>query len=284
MYLLFDIGGTKMRLAKSEDHKKVSSIEIVKTPQNFQEGVDLFARIADKLADGKKITVAAGGMAGPLDNQKSKLLNAPHLPGWIEKPLKKTLAKNIGSNVYLENDAALSGLGEATYGSGQGYKIVVYITISTGVGGARIVNSHIDTNALGFEPGHQIIEKDGVLCPTCNMPGHLEGYVSGTAIKKRFGKNPEEIKDPKVWDDIAELLAIGLNNTIVHWSPDIVILGGSVMKSLSTENIKGHLKNILTIFKEAPILKKTALGDTGGLYGAMALLNQKNYDQNRSDY
>lgn len=279
MYLLFDIGGTKMRLAISQDHKTVDNQEIVSTPQDFKKGLYLFSKIAQKLKSEKKILAAAGGIPGPLDLNKKMLINAPHLQSWVKKPLKEELEKIINAPVYLENDAALAGLGEATFGSGKGKKIVVYLTVSTGVGGARIVNGHIDSNAYGFEPGHQIIEKEGVLCPTCNLPGHLEGYVSGTAIKRKFGKNPEEIKDPKVWVNVAQLLAIGIHNTILHWSPDIVILGGSVMKSIPIENVQHHLNQILFIFKEIPSIKKSALGETTGLYGALELLNKKNYDK-----
>ncbi|MBI2314469.1 ROK family protein, partial [Candidatus Daviesbacteria bacterium] len=163
MFLVFDIGGTNMRLAVSRDGKNIEEPKILKTPKDFDEGMLLFKKTALNLSDGEKIKAAAGGIAGPLDGKKEMLVNSPNLAGWVKKPLKKALEKFFGAPVFIENDAALSGLGEATYGSGQGYKIIVYITISTGVGGARIVNSHIDTNALGFEPGHQIIEKDGVL-------------------------------------------------------------------------------------------------------------------------
>src|SRR6185437_2466030 len=110
------------------------------------------------------ITQAAGGIAGVLNKAKDQLLNAPNLVNWINQPLGQSLSDIVSVSVKLENDASLGGLGEATYGSGQGYKIVGYLTIGTGVGGTRIVNGRIDQNALGFEPGHQTIDINGPLC------------------------------------------------------------------------------------------------------------------------
>ena len=288
MYLLFDIGGTKMRLAISKDGKSFNEPKIVPTPKDFKEGVSVFKKLASELAGKEKIEAAGGGIAGPLDKNRSQLVNSPNIPGWIKKPIKEEFSKAIGAKIYIENDADVVGLGEAVFGAGKGYHIVAYLTISTGVGGGRIVGGRIDENALGFEPGHQIIacpdlsraesrEPEVVMCPSCNAPGHLEGYISGTAIEKKYGKKPYDITDDKIWDETARFLAIGLNNTIVHWSPDIVVLGGSMMKKIGipVERVRYHLKNILAIFPELPKIEKATLKDVGGLYGAMALLNQK---------
>lgn len=271
MYILFDIGGTHTRLAVSSDGKTVEHTKILNTPQLFEEGIELIHQSVNALTQGKKVVAIAGGIAGPLNQDKSKLVNSPNLGNWIQKPLKEELKKRLEAPVYLENDAALVGLGEAVYGGGKDMGIVVYITVSTGVGGARIVDGKIDRNAMGFEPGHQIIEINGPLCPTCGIPGHLEGYVSGAAVRKKYGKEPKDITDSKVWDEIANLLAIGVHNMILHWSPDIVILGGSMMKSIPLEKVGENLHRILTIFPKTPIVKRAELGDIGGLYGALSM-------------
>lgn len=272
MYLVFDIGGTNMRIATSSDGKSLSSIETTPTPDEFEDGVAAFKVLANKLINGQKIEAAAGGITGPLDKLKTTTLNPPHQPKWKGKPLKDELEKIFNTAVYLENDTALAALGEAVKGAGQNKNIVVYMTISTGVGGARVVGGKIDTNSLGFEVGHQIIVIDGEVC-NCGGKGHLESYVSGSAIERIYGKKAEEITDPKIWDQVAKYLAIGLNNTIVHFSPDIVILGGSVMKSLPLDKISAHLQDVLTIFPTCPQLTKASLGDSAGLYGALLLLH-----------
>ena len=279
MYLLFDIGGTKTRLATSKDAVSFNTPIIIDTPQKFEEGISAFSTAVNKLVEGEKIEKAVGAVSGPLDKEHSMLVNAPNLKGWNGKPLKKELEKILSAPVVLENDAALVGLGEAVYGAGKGHNIVAYITVSTGVGGARIVGGKIDISSMGFEPGHQIIDFNGQDCPGlgCNGKGHLEGYVSGNALQHRFGKHPAEITDEKVWEELAQWLAIGLNNSIVHWSPDIVVLGGSMMTKtpgISIERVKVHLEKVNHIFPGIPILKIAELEDVGGLYGALELAKQ----------
>lgn len=273
MYLLFDIGGTKMRIAFSSDGKGFGEPMIISTPQDFRKGILLFKEAASELSGGRKIKAVAGGIAGPLDREKTMLVNSPHVSGWIKKPLKKELEKAIKAPVYIENDSAMVGLGEAVYGKGKGRRVVVYMTISTGVGGSRIINGRIDESAMGFEPGHQIIDPSGALCPECkSVPGYLERYISGSAIERRYREKAYKISDPAVWEEVAQFLAYGLNNTIVHWSPDVVILGGSVAKKIPLSRVRFHLRRIMKIFPKIPPIEKAVLGDFGGLYGALHFL------------
>lgn len=271
MYLVFDIGGTKMRLATSIDGQTLASSKTVPTPKDFNEGIKTFKQTADELSAGQKIEAVAGGVTGALDKDKSTQLTSPHVGGWVGKPLKAELEKLCSCPVYLENDANLATLGEASFGAGVDHKIVAYLTISTGVGGGRVVDKKIDSNALGFEPGHQIIVPDGNPC-NCGGKGHLESYISGSALERIYGQKGEKITDPKIWNQVARYLAIGLNNTIVHWSPDIVILGGSVSKSIPLDQVRSYLKEILTIFPNPPEITPAKLGDTAGLNGALYLL------------
>jgi len=146
---------------------------------------------------------------------------------------------------------------------------VVYITISTGIGGSRIVDQKIDANRFGFEPGHQIIDilEDG------STKSLLE-YASGSSIKKIYNKEAKDIDDENIWNDLSEKLAYGINNVIVFWSPDVVVLGGSMMNSpgISLERVKSSLKDTLKIFPEYSEIKKASLGDSCGLFGALAYL------------
>ncbi|MBI4094414.1 MAG: ROK family protein [Candidatus Liptonbacteria bacterium] len=279
MYIVFDIGGTKMRLAASEDGRKFGEPKVVPTPKQFEEGIAQFAALAHELARGGEIRMVAGGIAGPFNRERTELAGAPNLPGWNHRPLKHELEKAAGAPVILENDAAVAALGEATAGAGKGRSLVAYLTISTGVGGARIVNGKIDKAAVGFEPGHQIIDIDGSLCGgVCGGDGDLEQHVSGSALEKRYGKKAYEITDKKVWDQTARMLAYGLHNTIVHWSPEVIVLGGAMIlgdPAIPLEGIRKYLKEILHIFPEVPEITRAALGDAAGLHGALALLHEK---------
>jgi predicted NBD/HSP70 family sugar kinase len=279
MYLLFDIGGTKTRLAFSEDGQSYNEPFVFRTPGDFKEAMKALASGVGKVTQGKKVVRSAGGIRGVIDKDEGVLLNDSRLKGWIGKPLKKSLKEIFKSEVFLENDTAMIGLGEAVDGAGRGFGIVAYLTVSTGVGGARIVNQRIDENAYNTEPGHQIIDADSSICKSCttdiDQPGALEALASGDAFKSRFGKKPSEVgsSDP-VWDELSRLIAVGVNNTIVYWSPDVVVLGGGMMKSpgIKIEVVESKLKEILNIYPKLPVIKKAQLGDFGGLHGALYYL------------
>lgn len=274
MYLVFDIGGTNMRVGVSSDGKTISSTKIVPTPQDFEVGIKIIKQTADELSKGEKIEAVTGGIAVIFGKDKSVPIHTSHLHGWVNKPLKQSLENQFQAPIVLENDTAVAGLGEANFGAGVGKSIVTYLTISTGIGGVRVVDGKIDANCLGFEPGHQIIVIDGKDC-YCGGTGHFETYVAGWYLERDYHMKGEDIQDPKIWDVITRYLAVGLNNTIVHWSPDIVVLGGAVMQSVNLEQVKVYLKNYLTIFPTAPEIVKASLGDEAGLYGALELINQK---------
>jgi glucokinase len=284
MFLLFDIGGSKMRLVVTDNSQSFGEPRIVATPHDFEKAIKVFRKIFNEISKGSQIKAVAGGVRR-FDSSRETLRTDFGLPGWSGKPLKDKLAEIVNAPIYLENDAALVGLGEAVRGAGRGYSVVVYMTISTGVGGVRIVDKKIDKNKFGFEPGHQIIDFDWSVFPGYKVSkedhlGQFEAYVSGTSIEKRLGKKAHEVTDEKVWDEISKLVAVGLNNTIVHWSPDVVVLGGGMMKSpgISIDKVKQYLKEILTIFPEQPEIKKAELGELGGLHGALHYIKQQYLD------
>lgn len=265
-----------MRVVAADYEKLLGEPVVVSTPKDFNEGIDTLKRIIGNIekeltAENRAVTAIVGGIAGPLNEDQTMLVKSPNLGGWVGHDIKNTLREAYKVPVVLENDSALVGLGEAHFGAGRGKAIVVYLTISTGVGGVRIVDGKIDREALGFEPGHQIIDPDNSLCPTCDG-NDLEAYVSGTSIEKRYGKKPYEIRDDAVWDELAKFLAYGINNTIVHWSPDIVVLGGSMMKEIGipVPAVQKYLTEIVKIFPQLPEIRKAELGDFGGLYGSLA--------------
>ena len=279
MNLLFDIGGTKTRFAISRDGNSFEEPVIFETQKNFDAAMREYKSRVDTLVTGEKIEKSVGGIRR-LNAEKNAILPDFRLPDWSEKPLKKKLSEVTGGEVFLENDTALVGLGEAVAGAGKDKNIVVYMTISTGVGGVRIVNKKIDENVFGFEPGHQIIDADWTMMPeireyaTTEKLGQLEAYISGTSIEQRYGKKPYEIEDPKIWDEVAKILSYGITNTILHCSPDVVILGGGMMKSpgITIEEVRNHLQENLSIISLIPEVKKADLGDIGGLHGALAHL------------
>lgn len=271
MYLVFDIGGTNTRIAQSSDGQTLESIKTFPTEKNFEQEIRLISQTVKEIAGISKIESASGGIAGTLDKEGSLLLSAPHLREWVQKPLKEELEFNLDAPVFLENDTALAGLGEANLGAGKGKSIVAYITVSTGVGGVRIVDKKIDKNAFGFEVGHQIILPEGASCD-CGGKGHWETLIAGSYLERTHKVKPEQIKDATVWDEVIKYLSIGLHNIIVSWSPEIIILGGSVIKSIPLEKVKVKVSEYLTIFPQGPDIVLAELGDEAGLYGALQLI------------
>ncbi len=269
MKIVFDIGGTNTRIAGSKDGKNISTPVMYETPRDFSSGIEQFVRTAKEIAAGETIDAVAGGIAGPLDKEKSLLTDAANLPDWNQKPLKRLLEEKLSAPVILENDTAMWGLGEAMHGKGKNERIVVYLTVSTGVGGCRIVDKAIDDNAFGFEPGHHIIEPNGPECG-CGGRGHLEALISGAAVQKKFDMHPRNIIDPRIWSDIEKYLAIGLFNTSVFWSPDIIIFGGSMMRSISLKNVEKELHRLNTVLPTLPKITQSTLGETGGLLGSLS--------------
>jgi glucokinase len=276
VFILFDIGGTKMRVAGSRDGESFGTPKIIPTPASYEEGLAAFKAAVDAVSEGEPVAQIVGGIAGPFSEKTKMLVGSPHLSGWVGKPFADDLRSAFGATVHIENDAALVGLGEAAYGAGRGFDIVAYVTVSTGVNGARIVAGKIDEKTYGFEIGHQIIDPDKTLAP--GAAGiYFEDIVSGTAVEKRMGKKPKEVTDPKFWDEMARVLAIGLNNVVDFWSPEVIVLGGSMITgdpAISVETTEKYLKEYLTIVPELPVMRKAELADVGGLWGALAYLKQ----------
>jgi predicted NBD/HSP70 family sugar kinase len=276
MYILFDIGATKMRIARAANLTSFDTPVILDTPPAFDDGMRLFAETAKRLAGDEKIIAIAGGITGSLSADKRMVEVSPHLPGWAHSAVAARLEDALGAKVYMENDSAIVGLGEVHAGAGKGYPICAYITVSTGVGGARFVDGLLDRKAVGFEPGQIIIDADGNMCPQCEKPGTIEHYVSGTAVEKRFGKKPYEIpQDSPLWNELAEWLSIGLSNIIMTWSPDAVVLGGSMMvgdPAISTAVVRDMLGKNIEIFRKLPEIKRAELGAIGGIHGALVHL------------
>ena len=189
-YVLFDIGGTKTRVAVSDNLKEFSEPVKFATPTDPKEGVKQIAEAVASLTD-KKIRGAAGGVRGILNHEKTELIFDPgdKLPRWVESPFVGALKKVLKTEVYIENDAAAVGLGEAHFGAGKGEDIVVYHTVSTGVGGARIIHGQVSPVEYGFEPGHQILDIDKTILGDEEAPT-LENLISGTALEKRMGVKP----------------------------------------------------------------------------------------------
>lgn len=202
LVLAIDLGGTQMRTAVLRGPELLSRVALL-TGENTAP-VHIIPRLYDAVQqalDEAHVTLAqiAGigiGAPGPLDSRTGMVFAPPNLPGWNRVPLRsifekhflaagKGLAASKSLRIFVENDANAAALGEYMFGAGRGCRNLVYLTISTGIGGGVIVDGKIMGGASGTagELGHMTIDSHGERC-TCGNSGCLEYLASGTAIAR----------------------------------------------------------------------------------------------------
>ncbi|MEZ4104611.1 MAG: ROK family protein [Candidatus Paceibacterota bacterium] len=276
-YLLIDIGGSKTQVAFSDNLQKLNAVKSFKTASTFKTGIDNIKKEVATLKLKGKIQGIAVGIRGLLNEERSGIENDSILADWAKKPLTETLEKEFKAPVLLENDTALAGLGEASIGVGKGLDIVVYHSISTGIGGIRIENGKIDTATFGFDPGQQILDIDRTILGADISPT-LDNLVSGAGVEARIGSKAYEVpQEDMLWNELAEYLAHGLRNSILYWSPDVIVLGGAMIlgnPKIQIEDIRKYTVEVLNGFVPSPFITVSSLGDQAGLQGAMVLLKQ----------
>ncbi|HYC79394.1 MAG TPA: ROK family protein, partial [Candidatus Binatia bacterium] len=101
-------------------------------------------------------------------------------------------------------------------------------------------------------------------------------FVTGRGIYDRYKKNPEKIKNKKVWSEVENWMGVTIVNSSIFWSPDIVVVGGAVglNKNISADRINKRIKEVFSLMPKIPLVKKAELGQLSGLYGALAMAKQ----------
>lgn len=302
-----DIGGTHIRVAAYEPNGSVRPIAHKRT-KSLAHTPGVFNRLVETIESVWQAgQVSAIGIAspGPLDPYNGVILNTPNIPQWKNFPLAPKLSEHFGVPVFLDNDANMAGLGEWQFGAGKGHSDLVYLTISTGIGGGVISNNHLlqGFRGMGAELGHMLIDPEGPLCG-CGKPGHVESFSSGPAITRYVNEQiaagqktslqsdpnlgPAQIADAALTGDALAIsaferagryLGMAVANYLAIFDPSILIFGGGVSQvgdllfkpfeeSLRRYVFHPHYLDNLTI-------TKAALGDDAGLLGAMALARMK---------
>lgn len=261
MNIVFDIGGTNMRIAGA-DGVMLGAVRKVPTPQDLDATIAQFAEIARDIAGSDPIEHAAGCIAGQIDTEKG-IYDANNRPSWNGRHFDTELGVALGAPVTVANDCAVIGLGEYEYGAGKGATCLAYVTVSTGVGAALVKNGAIAPTP-GFHFGHEMI--DGA---------ELETLISGTAVKNKFGIEPKDLESLDERNKLADIFAQGLVKIIKAWNPDTIVIGGSMIVGQNPIPLERVEKTLEKIIGKTPRIKMAALGDTGGLYGGMLLASRK---------
>ncbi|MEG0177492.1 ROK family protein [Anaerorhabdus sp.] len=245
-----DLGGTNVRVAKITEEGEV--LQELQSPSYGLEGPEkVVPNIISlvKQIDGYKDCVGIGiGVPGPVDTVNKVMKLSSNLKGFTDYPMAKNLEEALGLPTFLDNDANCAGLAEALIGAGKNYPIVYYVTISTGIGGAMIVNGKVVSGKSGYagETGNLIV--DPYREPFNNLnPGAVESEASGRAMTRKgkaiFGDHIESAKDVfdlyqsgneeaiKLVDQMTTDLAIMFSQVAHIVDPNIFVLGGGVMKA-----------------------------------------------------
>jgi glucokinase len=255
--------------------------------------------IKETVPEEEKVDAVGIAVPGPIDPQEGIILKAPNLPEWEREPIPQEIEDEIGAPTFMGNDANLAALGEWHYGAGQGHHDLLYMTVSTGIGGGVICNDQLllGAHGLGAELGHVTILPDGPIC-SCGQPGHLEALASGKGIAAYVAEQlskgrhsslsgkPETKEISHAANNGDELaieafqragyyLGLGVANYLMIFNPSIVIFGGGVSKTgdLLFEPMHATIKkSVLSChYLEDLIITTAELGDDAGLYGALAL-------------
>jgi predicted NBD/HSP70 family sugar kinase len=264
-FLTFDVGATKTRIALA-DAMGLGEIEIMPT-DHTPNG---FARLLGELeehAEGQKIAAVIGGMAGELEGPEGELVVSPNLPEWLGIPVLHRLHSLFDCRIEVDNDTVLCGLGESHNGAGITSGVMAYFTVSTGVNAVRIVDGQVDPSILRFEIGAELLDEEAGQNRT------LEELTGGAALTRRTGMAPAQIKDPKVWALEAHELARGVYDTLLHWTPELVVFGGSMMRDISLNRVAKELSELPHVV-DIPELRVAKLGDSAGLEGAIVRAQQ----------
>ena len=304
--LALDIGGTKLAVAVVTADGGVHG-RIVE-PTHPASGPDtILARlwnlgrraIADAVGAGIPAPAAVGiGCGGPLDRHRGVLVRPLHLPGWIEVPIVALASEAFGLPTALDNDGSAAARGEHHFGRGRGTSDMLYLTLSTGVGGGAVVGGALLRGASGnaAEFGHVSVATPGRAC-SCGRSGCLEAYASGTSIADRAvealaagrasslagaavtsaavieAARTGDALAQEIWDETLTLLARGVTDLVNVFEPELVVLGGGVTRS--GEALLAPLRDAVARDALGPAararIELAALGDDVGLLGAAAV-------------
>lgn len=245
-----DLGGTNVRVAKVDQDGSI--LQMIKETTEVEKGVEHVMHkmytMMEQITDYKACKGIGMGVPGPVDTLHGKMLLSTNLPGFTGYAMAENMKAHMHMPVFVDNDVNVAGMGEALVGAGKGKHIVYYVTISTGIGGALVVDQKVISGKNGFagEIANIVIDRNREKINYLNV-GAVENEASGTAITRKgkalFGEdaiaNAGDVFDLArkgnqkaiaLCDQVAYDLAI-MFSAIGHViDPDVFVVGGGVMK------------------------------------------------------
>lgn len=312
LLLALDFGGTKLSAAvAAPGERQWRRLERVLSPMhpNARTDMEAMLALARRLLSGA-IPMAIGvSFGGPVDARRGRVILSHHVPGWEDMPLADELRTELGVPVSVDNDANVGALGEYSFGAGQGCSSLLYITVSTGVGGGWVLDGRIYSGADGMagEIGHTVVDPSGPEC-ICGRRGCVESMACGPAIarnareqltrepqrgallRKLVDNNLDAVTGERVARaaaqgdelaravllDAARALGFGIGTAVTLMNPERVVIGGGVVKSgdayLAAVRAEARANSLPQMRVD---IVPAALGDDAPLWGAMALAGMR---------
>lgn len=300
-----DLGGTQLRVAVANDRGRIKTV--VRHPTEAARGkrhvIDRIVKaVAEALTDNgtpaSRVHTLGLGMPGPLDPTKGVVISPGNLPGFRNVPLNRILTRATGIRSFIHHDAHLAALGEYRDGAARGAKDLIYMTVSTGIGAGIMLGGELYAGAHGIagEIGHIVVQRDGPRC-TCGNYGCVEAIASGTgitrAVREAAPRTPSSVlhgidsptaedvtRAAKAGDSLAisilenagAYLGIALGTLINLFNPELIVLGGSVLKSgrpLLQPMRKSMVASSWKASRQGLRIVRPALGGDAGLIGAV---------------
>jgi len=306
MIVAIDIGGTHIRVAAYEpDSTKPIAQTRVPSLANQPGVFDRLSQAVESVWPRQKVDAIGIASPGPLDPYTGTILDTPNIEEWVNFPVGPKLSERFGVPVFLDNDANMAGLAEWQFGAGKGHHNLVYLTISTGIGGGVICHDQLlqGSHGMGAELGHMIVDPDGPPCG-CGHKGHIESFSSGTAIARYVndqlkagqkstlqtdpGLSARQIADAALNRDALAIsaferaghyLGMAVANYLAIFDPSILIFGGGVSQvgDLLFKPFEASLREHIfhLHYLDNLVITKAALGDDAGLLGALALARMR---------
>lgn len=306
LIIAVDLGGTRIRVARLDE--RLTMLQRHETLTLAHEGLEptlnrLKAAIREVFPDDISQVDGIGISApGPLNPATGVIVSPPNLPGWHNVPLRDILQDEFGVRVFTGNDANVAALAEALVGSAQGYRHVIYITHSTGVGSGIIIDGKmlLGKDGLGAEFGHIIMVVDGERAST--LETEVAGPDMALQAKRRLEAGEKSlirdlcngdlntisgsivgnaaVQGDKLALEIVRrsgwLMGLGIVSLLHLFNPEIIVFGGGVSQLGELlfvpmrEAIEKHA--IDSAYWKSLILTTPALGDDVSIYGAAALV------------
>ena len=308
-----DLGGTQARAALCDANGKI--LKRVAQSANAVNGVEaVYTSVVDSVRqvapDFSRVRGIGLGAPGPLDPWRGIILQAPNLAGMIDFPMKARLENDFGVPAFIGNDANLAALGEHRYGAGRGVAHMIYITISTGIGGGIIADNRLFLGWRGFagEVGHQTIDANGPVC-NCGNIGCLEVMAAGSALEQKAREQlragRESMMRAMVEGDIDQMTGavisraaragdalaleiyaragffygLGLVNLLHNFDTQLFVIGGGVAlhawEWIYPQMMAVLNKHAFPSMSQGVRVVQAQLGDDAGLLGAAVLVQEQ---------